>query len=106
MKKSELKNIIKEEISNVLSEATPVIKPLKKISNTEEDIDSLFDEIRWDLQEVTKKMEQLASVALNDEDDEIYGFSNALSRMDDLQSELNDGYEEYFDPIKHSFKQG
>jgi len=106
MKKSQLRQIIKEEISNVLSEATPVITPLKKISNTEEDIDGLFDEIRWDLQEVTKKMEQLAGVALNDEDDEIYGFSNALSRMDDLQSELNDGYEEYFDPIKHSFKQG
>ena len=66
----------------------------------------MFNEISWDLQEVTKKMEQLAGVALNDEDDEIYGFSNALSRMDDLQSELNDGYEEYFDPIKHSFKQG
>ena len=56
MKKSQLKQIIKEEISNVLSEATPVITPLKKISNTEEDIDSLFDEIRWDLQEVTKKI--------------------------------------------------
>ena len=96
MKKSELKQIIKEEISNVLSEATPVITPLKKISNTEEDIDSLYDEIRWDLQEVTKKMEQLADVALNDEDDEIYGFSNALDRMDDVFSELYEGYGEYF----------
>ena len=46
MKKSQLRQIIKEEISNVLSEATPVITPLKKISNTEEDIDGLFDEIK------------------------------------------------------------